>query len=103
MKKYISKPKEPIEVTAIQVSEENRAEIEKTFKDILIRFFYHNEYKMIYGKDIKDEKYNKLGCFIFIHDAHCAVYNGDYIITLKNGMITAKEKDVFEKEFEIIC
>lgn len=63
MKKYISKPKEPIECSAISVSEENKAEIEKTFKDVLLRFFYHNEDKMTHGHDYKDEMHTKLGCW----------------------------------------
>lgn len=103
MKKYRSKPKEPIVLEAIQVLEENKAEIEQGFNDVLLRFFYHDEHKIIsyYGHH-KDETYNKIGCWLFMHDAHCAVHEGDYIIRLKDGRATAREREIFEKEFEII-
>ena len=103
MKKYISKPQEQLEVSAIQISEENRTEIENIFSNVVLRFFYHNENKMAhFHKECKDEEHNKLGCFLLINDAHCAAFNGDYIIILKDGRVTAREKEVFEKEFEII-
>ncbi len=100
MRKFISKPQNQIEVSAIQVNEENRIEIEENFGNVLMRFFYHNRDKMAhFGIELKDEKHNKLGCFLLIHDATCAAFNGDYIIRLKDGSVTAREKNAFESEF----
>ncbi len=84
MKKYIEKPKEPTVCDAIKINYENKDLIEKTFsKDVLLGFFYHNEDH--FEKDTKSEEFDKLGCHLFIHDANCRAFEGDYIIINKYG------------------
>ena len=101
MKKYITKPIQQTVVSAIQINEENRQEIEDVFKDAILYFFYHDEFGCYISKDYqKDEKFSHLGCMLFIHDAHCQALEGDFIVLLNDGRITARNKEGFEEKFE---
>lgn len=102
MQKYISKPVEPTEVMAIQICEANKDEIEKNFSAVLLREFYHDENHMSHVNNTKSNRHNKLGYWLFIHDAHCAAYEGDYILLLKDGKVTARRKEDFDNEFQIV-
>lgn len=100
MKKYISRPILPIRCQAIQILEENKSEIEAILKDVHFGFTY--EPKDMYSNLKQDREHTCLACWVYINKCNVLLRNGDYLIVMEDGRITARQKEVFEEEFQLI-
>lgn len=101
IKEYIEKPKRPVRCKAIQVIEENKELIKTLSENVFKGFIYHDKRRWSVSEEKRNEQFNQLGCDLFIHDAYCRVFNGDYIIIMPTH-ITARTKESFEESFKEI-
>lgn len=106
MKEYIRKPVVIEKIKTIQLLEKNKELIIQSLSKILVKkhlnFFYYDDQNWTVNDNMRDKRFCKLGLILFMDNSSLRVQNGDYIIINEKGVVTKKEKDAFEKEFELV-